>query len=154
MQRTETWIWKDKVETTTVEFWERFRDQDADANLYRNECFQLWIEKCKGAPFLRYSLRTFFESLKKKVFFSIRYLRQSTAEHTRRYNQQASGVASVGGEASTEVWIWSEGTCRGSSASFPVPKSHCLLPDAAPHRLSGQYFPARKGPDSRSFCGV
>ena len=35
LQRWKTWIWKDKVETMTVEFWERFRDQAEKTNLLR-----------------------------------------------------------------------------------------------------------------------
>ena len=69
LQRTETWLWKDKVETMTVEFWERFRDQVEKATSYRSEYFQFWMEKCEGAPFHRYPLQVFLESFKKKVIF-------------------------------------------------------------------------------------
>ena len=69
LQRTETWIWKDKVETMTVEFWERFRDQGEKATSYRSECFHFWMEKCDSAPFLWYSLQMILGSFKKKVIY-------------------------------------------------------------------------------------
>ena len=49
LQRRKTWIWKDKVETMTVEFWELFRDQVEEANSYRSEFFQLRSETCESA---------------------------------------------------------------------------------------------------------
>ena len=153
MQRTETWIWKDTVEKTTVEFWERFRDQDANANLYRSKCFQLWIKKSKGAPFLRYSLRTFFESLKRKVFFQFDNfvkVRQNTRDdiinkhvawrqlEVKQALKYGSGIKALVEEVLLVFWCQRVIVC---SLMRPPPFEWTILP-------------GEKGPDSQSFCGV
>ena len=96
----------------TVDIWERFGGQGERATSYRNEDYQIWLEKCEGAPSPPYSFQMFLEFFKKKLIFD-NFVKVRQYSRDDVVDKQVAELPSDGGKASLEAWHWIEGTCGG-----------------------------------------